>query len=127
MRADILLLSETIRREQEAEMGKQKESHDSLIGGLGDLDVRQAFSFSQMLFIDELTASKKSHLTFCDFLEGLASKYIFEVRQRNKHHIRSRNYYLLYYIDLLVIEFTAYCSCLHISLCPRPPYFDNFQ
>lgn len=71
MRADILLLSETIRREQEAEMGKQKESHDSLIGGLGDLDVRQAFSFSQMLFIDELTASKKSHLTFCDFLEGL--------------------------------------------------------
>ena len=70
LRLDVLKLSETIRKEQEAEMGKQKEHTDSLIGGLGDLDVRQAFSFSQMLFIDELTADK-THLTFCDFLEGL--------------------------------------------------------
>ena len=70
MRADVLELSETIRREQEVEMGNQKSDTDVLIGGLNDLDIRQAFSFSQMLFIDELVA-KKNCLTFCDFLEGL--------------------------------------------------------
>jgi len=70
IRTDVLELSETIRKEQEAEMGLKKEKNEALIGGLTDLDVRQAFSFSQMLFIDELTASK-SHLQFCDFLEAL--------------------------------------------------------
>ena len=71
LRSDVLLVSKELREEQDRMMESGSHKDSTLIGGLTDLDVRQAFSFSQMLRTDELVDETKGRLAYCDFLEGL--------------------------------------------------------
>ena len=71
LRSDILLVSKQMRKDQDRVMESGGHKDSTLIGGLTDLDVRQAFSFSQMLCIDELVDQSKDKMQYCDFLEGL--------------------------------------------------------
>merc|ERR1711871_1733500 len=64
-------VSKAMREDQDRLMESGAHKDSTLIGGLTDLDVRQAFSFSQMLCIDELVDESKEKLSYCDFLEGL--------------------------------------------------------
>ncbi len=71
LRSDVLLVSKQVREEQDAMLDTAENRSDTMIGGLTDLDVRQAFSFSQMLRTDELVDDTKDNITYVDFLEGL--------------------------------------------------------